>query len=247
MAWAPTPDELQGLVESRVREEILYREALALGLERGDTIIKRRLAQKMEFLADDLSAVRPSVEELRAWYSRNPAGSRILVVVPSDLYFSADRRGIVRSRTPRARVKLGTPADAPALSAIGDAFMFQEYYADRTPEQVAAIFGGRFAEAVRQRPVGTWRGRSSRASVGIWCSSRPRRGRVPAFDEIEAEIQAAWMEDQRSEARRRAFEAMKALRGAIAGSICAHPDLRTGSYRDAMNARSSPLAHSKRC
>ena len=50
---APTQDELQGLVESRVREEILYREALALGLERGDTIIKRRLAQKMEFLADD--------------------------------------------------------------------------------------------------------------------------------------------------------------------------------------------------
>ena len=71
---APTPDELRGLVESRVREEILYREALALGLERGDTIIKRRLAQKMEFLTDDLSAVRdPSVEELRAWYSANSA------------------------------------------------------------------------------------------------------------------------------------------------------------------------------
>ena len=159
---APTPDELQGLVESRVREEILYREALALGLERGDTIIKRRLAQKMEFLADDLSAVRtPSVEELRAWYSRNSArfadpGRRSF----RHLYFSADRRGDrAQQDATRALVKLGrTPADAPALSAIGDPFMFQEHYADRTPEQVAAIFGSHFAEAVRQLPVGTWQG-----------------------------------------------------------------------------------------
>ena len=107
---APTQDELQGLVESRVREEILYREALALGLERGDTIIKRRLAQKMEFLADDVSAVRtPSVEELRAWYSRNPArfadpGRRSF----RHLYFSADRRGDrAQQDATRALVKLG--------------------------------------------------------------------------------------------------------------------------------------------
>ncbi len=212
---APTQDELQGLVESRVREEILYREALALGLERGDTIIKRRLAQKMEFLADDLSTVRtPSVEELHAWYSRNSArfadpGRRSF----RHLYFSADRRG---DRAPqdaaRALAKLGsTPADAPALSAIGDAFMFQEYYADRTPEQVATIFGSRFAQAVRQLAVGTWQG-PIESGLGwhlvLVTSATP--GRVPAFDEIEAEIRAAWMEDQRSEARRRAFDAMKA-------------------------------------
>ena len=212
---APTPDELQGLVESRVREEILYREALALGLERGDTIIKRRLAQKMEFLADDVSAVRtPSVEELRAWYSRNSArfadpGRRSF----RHLYFSADRRGDrAQQDATRALVKLGrTPADATALSAIGDAFMFQEHYADRTPEQVAAIFGSHFAEAVRQLPVGTWQG-PIESGLGwhlvLVTSATP--GRVPAFDEIEAEIQAAWMEDQRSEARRRAFDVMKA-------------------------------------
>ena len=51
----PTSEEMHGLVEGRVREEILYREALALGLDRGDTIVKRRLAQKMEFLAGDIS------------------------------------------------------------------------------------------------------------------------------------------------------------------------------------------------
>ena len=169
----------------------------------------------MEFLTDDLSTVRnPSVAELRDWYSRNSArfadpGRRSF----RHLYFSADRRGDHAQRNAaRALVNLGgTPADAPALSAIGDTFMFQEYYADRTPEQVAAIFGSRFAEAIRQLAVGTWQG-PIESGLG-WhlvhvTSATP--GRVPAFDEIEAEIRAAWMEDQRSEARRRAFETMKA-------------------------------------
>jgi hypothetical protein len=54
----PTPDELRNLVEERVREEILYREAIALGFDRGDTIVKRRMAQKMEFLSDNVSDLR---------------------------------------------------------------------------------------------------------------------------------------------------------------------------------------------
>jgi hypothetical protein len=70
ISWAarwqrpPTPDEMRNLVEDKVREEILYREGLALGLDRSDTIVKRRLAQKMDFLADDVSARDPSLEEL---------------------------------------------------------------------------------------------------------------------------------------------------------------------------------------
>jgi peptidyl-prolyl cis-trans isomerase C len=51
----PTPDELTGLVENRVREEILYREALTMGLDKDDTIVKRRMAQKMEFLSEDVT------------------------------------------------------------------------------------------------------------------------------------------------------------------------------------------------
>ena len=190
-------------MESRVREEILYREALALGLERGDTIIKRRLAQKMEFLADDLSAVRdPSVEELRAWYSRNPArfadpGRRSF----RHLYFSADRRGDrAQQDAARALAKLGrTPAGATALSAIGDPFMFQEHYADRTAEQVAAIFGSHFAAAVRQLPVGTWQGPiESGLGWHLVFVDTLIPGRVPPFEEVEADVKAAWLAEQKA-------------------------------------------------
>jgi hypothetical protein len=68
----PTSEELQRLVEDRVREEVLYREALALGLEKDDTIVKRRMAQKLQFLAEDIAAARePTPEELGTWYEAN--------------------------------------------------------------------------------------------------------------------------------------------------------------------------------
>ena len=79
MLWAkrwsrpPTAQELRGLVDARVREEVLYREALALGLDRDDTIVRRRLAQKMEFLIEDLTGRgEPGEEELRAFLAEHP-------------------------------------------------------------------------------------------------------------------------------------------------------------------------------
>src|SRR5262245_26268351 len=75
LAWmaqgrpAPTPDQMQALVDSRVREEILYREAIALGLDKGDTIVRRRMVQKMTFLFEDVAALHePTDDELRQWF-----------------------------------------------------------------------------------------------------------------------------------------------------------------------------------
>ena len=65
----PTPEEFQAMVEDKIREEVLYREALAMGLDKDDTIVKRRMAQKMQFLAEDVaSAHEPTTSELKAWY-----------------------------------------------------------------------------------------------------------------------------------------------------------------------------------
>ncbi|MGE5375263.1 MAG: peptidyl-prolyl cis-trans isomerase, partial [Bacteroidota bacterium] len=68
----PTPEEFQAMVEDKVREEVLYREALAMGLDKDDTIVKRRMAQKMQFLAEDVAAAHePSTDELKAWFDKN--------------------------------------------------------------------------------------------------------------------------------------------------------------------------------
>ena len=91
----PTPAELQSMVEDKVREEVLYREAMAMGLDKDDTIVKRRMAQKMQFIAEDVAtAHEPSTTELKAWVEKNP--NRF--ALPSrynfrHLYFSPDKRG----------------------------------------------------------------------------------------------------------------------------------------------------------
>ena len=91
----PTPAEFQSMVEDKVREEVLYREALAMGLDKDDTIVKRRMAQKMQFLAEDVAtAHEPSTAELKAWFEKNSSQ----FALPSrysfrHLYFSPDKRG----------------------------------------------------------------------------------------------------------------------------------------------------------
>ena len=210
----PTPDEMRGLIDARVREEILYREALALGLDQGDAIVKRRLAQKMEFLAGDVSTLpEPTATQLRAWYTSNAErfaepGRRSF----RHVYFSTDRRG-AQARVDAAnalRELSGKPVDASAADKAGDAFMFQNQYADRAPEQIASTFGSAFAAAVDQLPSGSWQG-PIESGLGwhlVFVTSLTP-GRVPSYEEIEPQIKTAWLDEERAAARERAFEAMK--------------------------------------
>ncbi|MEK6335731.1 MAG: hypothetical protein AABM67_12440 [Acidobacteriota bacterium] len=101
MSWAaqwqrpPTPAEMRGLIDEKVRQEILFREGTALGLDQSDEIIKRRVAQKMEFLAEDVSTVSaPTSADLRAWFEKNSARFTLPGLITFRyLYFSPDTRG----------------------------------------------------------------------------------------------------------------------------------------------------------
>jgi len=212
---ALTPEQMQSLVEARVREEILYREALALGLDEDDTIVKRRMAQKMEFLFEDVAALRePTSDELRAWFDKKaehftqPARATF-----RQLYFSPDRRGPrAREDAAGALAKIaGEPVDSPDATALADPFMFQDYYGDRSFDDVAKTFGPRFAETLFQVSPGAWAGpiESGYGWHLVWVDSMSP-ARVPSFEEVEPDVRTGWVEDQRAEIRERAFEAMRA-------------------------------------
>jgi parvulin-like peptidyl-prolyl isomerase len=210
----PTPEELAGLINSRVREEILYREALALGLDKEDTIVKRRMAQKMDFLAEDLSDLRePTTEELRAWFEKN--SKRFALPARATfrhLYFSPDRRGEhARADAFRTLNKLvGKPEDSPEAAALADPFMFQDYYGDRTPEQLAKEFGPNFAQSMFQLKPGSWQGpiESGYGWHLVWVDSITP-SRVPQFEEVVQDVKSKWIEEQRAETKRKMFEAMR--------------------------------------
>ena len=210
----PTAEEIGKLVEERVREEILYREAIALGFDRGDTIVKRRMAQKMEFLSDDFSDLRdPSLQELKDWYAKNGAE----FVAPARItfrhvYFSPDGRGpSAREAARQALEKIGPAGETTQATALGDRFMFHDFYADSTADQVGNVFGTKFADALVNLKPGGWRG-PVESGLGwhlVWVESiTPRR--VPEFEEVDLkEIKSQWVSTQRLKTKSELFTAMR--------------------------------------
>jgi peptidyl-prolyl cis-trans isomerase C len=210
----PVPEELAGLINSRVREEILYREALALGLDKEDTIVKRRMAQKMEFLAEDLSDLHePTTEALIAWFEKNSQRFALPARVTfSHLYFSPDSRGQrAHDDAVTALAKIaGQPEDSKLAASLADQFMFQDYYGDRTQEQLLKEFGPNFAQSLFQLKPGSWEGpiESGYGWHLIWIDSITP-SRVPQFEEVDQDVRSAWIAEQRAETKRKMLEAME--------------------------------------
>jgi peptidyl-prolyl cis-trans isomerase C len=211
----PTPEEFSRMVETKVRQEVLYREALAMGLDKNDEIVKRRMMQKMQFLAEDVAAARePTTEELRSWF----ADHTDMFAMPPRLgfrhvYFSPDQRGnAARDDAAKALIEIaGQPEDSSLVASLGDSFMFQDFYADRTPQAIARDFGPEFAQAVGKLAPGSWQG-PIKSGYGwhLVFVDMVIPGRVPAFEEIEQDVKTAWLGTQKEEAWRKAYAGMRA-------------------------------------
>jgi peptidyl-prolyl cis-trans isomerase C len=158
----PTQQELDGLVQQQVRETILYREALDMGLDKDDVVIRRRLAQKVEFLTQDLLQPKPPNEEqLAAYFKENietymPAPR----ITFTQVFFDPDRRGnATLSDAEAARVSLTAMADIPAdMDQFGDAFLLHRYYLDKTEAEVARLFGKGFTDPLFALDKEVWTG-----------------------------------------------------------------------------------------
>jgi len=211
----PTPEELRGLIDAKVQQEILYREALSQGLDQNDEIIKRRLAQKMEFLAEDVSKIRePESEELKSWFLKNSARFALPGNITfRHLYFSPDKRGpqTQHDATQALQSLSGKTVAQTNESEIGDRFMDQNYFAECSPEQVAKVFGIKFSEKLFTLTPGSWQG-PVESGLGwhlVWVESITP-GRVPAFEEVDPEqVKSEWTTERREETKRKTFDAIK--------------------------------------
>src|SRR5271165_1595822 len=211
----PTPAEFQAMVEDKVREEVLYREGLAIGLDKDDTIVKRRMAQKMQFLAEDVAAAHePTPEELKAWFEKNTSK----FALPSrysfrHLYFSIDKRGAnaqidaIKALNQTA----GQPEDSKLTASLADQFMFQDYYGDRAPEALAKEFGPQFVVALEKAKPGSWQGPiESGYGWHLVFVDTVIPGRIPALEEIESDVKTAWLAEQKATAWKRSYAEMLA-------------------------------------
>ncbi len=208
----PTQAELEGLLEDRVREEVFYREALALGLDRDDTIVRRRMRQKMEFLSEDLVAVEPSDADLEAWLAANREAFRLEPRVAfRQVYLSRDRRGervqadaeklLASLREEDADLDPKTLGDPLPLPAESDAL---------SKSEVARLFGESFATSLFELAPGRWEGPVASAyGLHLVFVGERVEGRDPALDEVRDAVEREWLADQRRRAREDSYLALR--------------------------------------
>jgi peptidyl-prolyl cis-trans isomerase C len=152
----PTDAETRGLVERHVGEELLYREALALGLDRGDVIVRRRLVQKMELLAR-ASVREPTDAELAAHLAAHPDRFRAAEAVSfRHVFVSRDRHGAAAAA--KADELLAALRGGADPATLGDPFVAGSSFARRTRADLESTFGAPFAEAALAAPLAGWSG-----------------------------------------------------------------------------------------
>ncbi len=189
----PTATELRGVLEQHIRQEILYREALARGYDRDDLVVRRAMQRKMEFLAASQGLQEPpSDEEIQAYFSLRGERYRLPTVVSfAQVFVSADRRGADAEEYAAeilARLRAEDP-EPTALASWGDPIMLDPYYAMQTEKEVSAAFGGDFSAAVVALEPGRWEG-PIQSGYGLHLVKVVRRedSRIPEWTEVRGRI-----------------------------------------------------------
>ncbi len=165
--WGPplTDEQLTGLVADHLKEEILAREARAQQLDVGDTVVRRRLAQKMSFLLEDtIRASEPSEAELGALYDARPDLAAIPARVSFEHAFYARQKG----SDVAVRVAFAALTDHPDAPTPGDRFLLGDAFSDQDEQALSNMFGATFTHAVFTAERGRWSGPSPRTTACTW-------------------------------------------------------------------------------
>jgi hypothetical protein len=158
---APSDIELKGLIDEHVKEEIAAREAMAMGLDRDDIVIKRRLRQKLEFLLVDESATTPPTDaELQAWLDKHPDSFRVepTLAFRQVLLRPESRGASMTADATKLLARLRAAGPEVATQDLGDASMLPAETPLQPLREVANSFGQDFADALMKIAPGQWSG-----------------------------------------------------------------------------------------
>ena len=206
----PTREEWEGLIRDRVREEVYYREALALGLDKDDTIIRRRLQQKMEFVSDDIAAqAQPTDAELKAYLQAHPDKFRVEQQFTfRQLYLNPEKHGENLARdAAQLLAKLNQAGGDAGFAAMGDAFMLDHKFTRCRPARWRNSSAKSSRRSWARFRSANGKGRSSPASACIWCCVSERtEGRVPALADVRDAVRREWENARRLEANEKFYQ-----------------------------------------
>lgn len=209
----PTELELQGLVEDYIKEEVLYREALAMGLDKEDTIIRRRMRQKMQFLFEDVSAlVEPTEDELQAYLDANPDDFRIEPEYTfSHVYLNPElhRKSLDADIANLLEELRRSPPDT-VIEMIGDPIMIPTSFNKASQREVARHFGKDFALKLQEISPGQWQGPVlSGYGLHFIKIHQATPGRIPTLAEVRNEVRRDLQNVRRLEVNEATYQRLR--------------------------------------
>jgi len=205
-----TRDELEGLIKDRVQEEVYCREAMALGLDKDDTVIRRRLRQKMEFVSDGIAALaEPSDEELSTYLKAHADTFGVPQQFTfTHVYLNPERHGenLVQD-TAELLAQLQKPGDPADLSELGDSFMLEHKFQSLPACEVVKQFGEKFAAKLAELSLGQWHGPvESGYGVHLVRVSERTEGRMPELAEVRDAVRREWANARRLETNEKFYQ-----------------------------------------
>jgi hypothetical protein len=210
----PNPEELNDLAEREIKTEVYYREGMALGLDRDDEIIQRRIAQKLQFMTQDtVDQVVPSDADLQRFLDthRDDFGAELQIAF-SQVYLNLDRHGdAIASDASRLLARLNAADGRLDYGADSDVLPLPNDFEATPMHVIANMFGGDFATAVAEQPLGRWVG-PIRSGYGLHLVliRERRQGSQPQLSQIRAAVLREWQSARRIEANQEAYRRMRA-------------------------------------
>lgn len=209
----PTREELRGLVTEFLKEELLAREARAMGLDQDDIIVRRRLAQKMEFLVQDTSRlIEPTEEDLHRFFAANAERFETEARVSfTHLYFSPDRRKDAAADATKALAELADGNKNVGAAELSDRLLLDAEFRDANEQTVAGLFGKEFARAVFALQTGAWQGPiASGYGLHLVRVSEVRPATRREFAEVKVKVLEHWREQRLREDNEKYFAGLLA-------------------------------------
>jgi parvulin-like peptidyl-prolyl isomerase len=207
---APTDEEVAALIEPTIRDEVLYREALALKLDVNDDEVRRRLVDKMNYLTQDTADPAPSSDtELRKFYDETPARFEMPELATFDqVFFSPAERGDSVEAVAKAGIAALRAGQSP--DEVGDHTPLRGTYENAPRDQVEVLFGDAVAEALFTMSPGDWTG-PFKSDFGLHAVRLRARSvpRLPPFDEIRDHVAAEFAADRRRERNEAEYRRMR--------------------------------------
>lgn len=222
----PTADEMKGLIDDYVKEEIYVREAVRLGIDKDDTVIRRRLRMKMEFLNDaEAEATPPTEAELASYLAAHPDKFQEAPRVAFEqVYLDAQKRGAA-VEADAAAILASLKKDSSFAASAGDPTLLPPSMPLTDRQGIAQLFGDDFAAAVVTLQPGEWQGPiGSGFGLHLVKVTGQEAGRVPPLADIRPQVEREWLNERREAvARQKLDELLKRYKVTIEASAPGTP------------------------